>query len=126
MLRVMLVMLGGGAGSLARWGLSSATQRWLGAAYPLGTLAVNVLGCAAAGCVAAWLEARAQADDGMRLFAIVGVLGGFTTFSAFGLDTLALLRDGRSGAALGNVAANVLLGLAATALGWSATRAWIT
>ena len=126
MLRVTMVVLGGALGSLARFGLTSVTQRWAGPAFPLGTLVVNVFGCFAAGLLAAWLATRAQGAESARLFGIVGVLGGFTTFSAFGLDTLALLRDGRTTAALGNVAANVLLGLGAVALGWCAARGLVS
>jgi|SRR5882672_230397 len=121
--RLLLVALGGALGSLARYGMSSFVQRASASTLPLGTLAVNALGCLIAGAAIAWLEGRATDANDMRLFAMVGVLGGFTTFSAFGVETLSLLRDGRAGAALFNIAANVALGIGAAALGWSATRA---
>jgi CrcB protein len=121
--RLLLVALGGALGSLARFGLSSFVQRSTASALPWGTLSVNTLGCLIAGAVIAWLEGRATPGVDARLFIVVGLLGGFTTFSAFGVETLLLLREGRAGAALFNVAANLLLGIGAAVLGWSATRA---
>jgi CrcB protein len=111
------VALGGALGASARYGASTLLNRVAGASFPLGTLAVNAVGCALAGAALGWLE-REPSPAHVRLFLIVGVLGGFTTFSAFGVETLALHRDGRSVAALGNVALNVVLGLFATFVGW--------
>jgi CrcB protein len=121
--RLLLVALGGALGSLARFGLSSFVQRSTASPLPWGTLTVNTLGCLIAGAVIAWLEGRPTPGVDARLFMVVGVLGGFTTFSAFGVETLLLLREGRGGAALLNIAANVAFGIGAAALGWSATRA---
>lgn len=118
----LLVACGGALGALARWLASSALQRLSGASYPLGTLAVNALGCLAAGWLVGWLESRSSASEAMRLFLVVGVLGGFTTFSAFGVETLVLARDGRGGAAVAYVAASLALGLGAAALGWRLAR----
>jgi len=120
----LLVFGGGGVGALARYGVALAAQRWTQVALPLGTLAVNALGCLAAGAAIAWFDARPNA--GARALLVVGVLGGFTTFSAFGVETLALVRDQRVAAALANVALNVGLSLVAVALGWSIARAALT
>ena len=111
------VALGGALGATARYGVSTLLGRFAAASFPFATLAVNVLGCAVAGATIGWLE-RHPTPAPTRLFVVVGVLGGFTTFSAFGLETLALQRDGRSAAAFGNVALNLVLGLSATFVGW--------
>lgn len=113
----LYVFAGGGLGALARWLLSSALQRRLGVDFPLGTLVVNVVGCLAAGWIVGWLEQRAGAGEGFRLFLVVGVLGGFTTFSAFGVEVLTLTRDGRPSTATLYVAASLALGLAAATFG---------
>lgn len=113
----LYVFAGGGLGALARWLLASALQRRLGVDFPLGTLAVNVFGCLAAGWIVGWLEQHADAGEGLRLFLVVGVLGGFTTFSAFGVEVLTLTRDGRTSTATLYVAASVALGLAAATFG---------
>ena len=112
-LAFLLVGLGGALGSMARYGVVLALPS---SSFPVATLIVNVIGCFCIGMAmpaAARLEALSPE---LRLLVVVGFLGGFTTFSAFGNETVALLRsDG--GLALLNVAANVGLGLAAVALG---------
>ena len=115
----LAIALGGAGGSLARWQASS----WARAAWPLfpwGTLIVNVSGSFLIGFIAAWCVAR-PVPDWVRLGLITGVLGGYTTFSAFSLDTLELFR-GNMGVALLNVAANLLLSLGACLLGLLAAR----
>ena len=89
---VLLVGLGGFLGSIGRYGLSGLVHRLLGQAFPYGTLAVNALGCFAIGSVLYLAEERAVLSAEVRLFVAVGVLGGFTTFSAFGYETLEQLR----------------------------------
>ncbi|MCC7020855.1 MAG: fluoride efflux transporter CrcB [Ardenticatenales bacterium] len=115
--RYLLVAAGAALGGMARYALSSAAQRAFGGGFPYGTLTVNVIGCFCAGALVTVLAARGLAADGARLFALVGVLGGFTTFSAFGVETDALWASGDAGQALGNVAANVVLGVGAVAAG---------
>jgi len=110
------VGLGGACGALLRYGVWLVVQR-ASPGFPYATLAVNALGCAAAGVALAVFE-REGAPSQARLFVSVGLLGGFTTFSAFGVETLALQRDGRTTAALANVALNLGLALAATYAGW--------
>ena len=102
-----LIALGGAIGSVLRYLMVTA----IGA--PLGTLAVNVLGSFAIGVLFVWLGAR----EGWQFFLMTGVLGGFTTFSAFSLDTLKLMQAGQALQAAAYVGGSVLLSLAAVALG---------
>lgn len=120
----LLVAVGGALGSLARYAVALALPRVGHASFPWATLAVNVSGCAVAGAFAAWVVARdpARALEWKAFFA-VGLLGGFTTFSAFGIETLQLLQAGETQLALANVAGNLVAGLAAALLGFAALRA---
>lgn len=113
----LLVAAGSALGGMARYYVSGVVQRVSETAFPAGTLAVNVVGCAAVGAFMAWFEARTQLAPEVRVFFVAGVLGGFTTFSAFGYESSALLRGGEGGLALWNVAAHVGLGLGAVAAG---------
>jgi len=120
MLDIALVAAGGALGASLRHGAALVIAAGL-RAHPLAghaaTLSVNLAGCLAIGMLVPWLVAREDAAAGPRLFLIVGLLGSFTTFSAFGHDTLALVRDGRHGLSLAYVAAHLALGLAAVAAG---------
>ena len=102
-----LVALGGAIGSVLRYLMVA------GIGAPIGTLAVNVLGSLAIGVVFVLTDTR----EGWQLFLITGVLGGFTTFSAFSLDTLRLIQAGQAPQAAAYVLGSVALSLAATALG---------
>lgn len=117
MTKVLLIGLGGALGAMSRYLLGGWVQRVTGSDLPLGTLAVNVIGCLFIGAIMTLVEDRQVFRPETRLFLVTGILGGFTTFSSFGYETFALLRDGESWFALGNVAANVLLGLAAVIVG---------
>lgn len=111
---VVLVAVGGAIGSVMRYGLSGLVQVRSGVlAFPIGTLAVNVLGCFAIGVAAELFETRGAMTPATRAFLLVGVLGGFTTFSAFGHETFNLMRDGEFVLAGTNAAASVFLCLAA-------------
>jgi len=112
----MLVAAGGALGSMLRYGVSLLSVAWLGAGFPWGTLAVNVLGSAAIG-----LCAGLGVQGEMRLLLVTGLLGGFTTFSAFSLETMGLAERSAPLAAL-YVAASIGLGLLACALGWGLGR----
>ncbi|PWS35064.1 chromosome condensation protein CrcB [Falsiroseomonas bella] len=111
-----LVALGGAAGAVARFLVSVAALGLLGSGFPWGTLAVNVLGSAAIG-----IAAGAGLEGPARLLLVTGFLGGFTTFSAFSLETGLLFERHPALAAL-YVAASVALGLAAFALAWWLVR----
>ena len=95
MRNVLLVAAGGAIGSVLRWALSGAVQRVTGSAFPWGTFVVNALGSFAIGVLGALALERALVSPAARLFLIAGCLGGFTTFSAFSWESVALLRDGQ-------------------------------
>ncbi len=111
MLRILLVGLAGLAGTLCRYWLSGAFARRYGETFPLATLAVNLLGCFAAGLLFHLMQERGEFSETARAAVFVGLLGGFTTFSSYGLQTFTLLREGRLGFAALNVVASNLLGL---------------
>jgi CrcB protein len=116
------VALGGALGSVARYGCSGLAVRWLGASFPWGTLFVNVAGSFAIGLLATLVttDGRHALGSDARAFLLVGVLGGFTTFSSFSLETLNLARAGAVGAVGANVALSVVLCLAGASLGFAA------
>ena len=122
MLRILCVGLAGLAGTLCRYWLSGVVARRYGEAFPLGTLAVNLLGCFAAGLLFQLMQERGAFSETARAAVFVGLLGGFTTFSAYGLQTFALLREGRLGFAALNVVASNLLGLLLVFAGYAAGR----
>jgi len=122
MLRILLVGLAGLAGTLCRYWLSGAVSRRYGEAFPAGTLAVNLLGCFAAGLLFHFMQERWEFDETARAAVFVGLLGGFTTFSSYGLQTFALLREGRVGLAALNVVASNLLGLLLVFAGYAAAK----
>ncbi|HVJ31463.1 MAG TPA: fluoride efflux transporter CrcB, partial [Gammaproteobacteria bacterium] len=111
---VFWVALGGALGSVARYAFSGVAVRWLGAGFPYGTLFVNVTGSFTIGLLAALVasDGRPLLGADARACLLVGVLGGFTTFSSFSLETLNLARSGALGPAILNVAASVVLCLA--------------
>ena len=122
MLRITLVGLAGLVGTLCRYWLSGAVGRRYGEEFPWGTLAVNVAGCFVVGLLYQLLQERGQASETARAAVFVGLLGGFTTFSSYGLQTIALLREGRVGFAALNVVASNLLGLSMVYAGYWLAR----
>jgi CrcB protein len=115
---ILLVGLGGFIGSILRYLTSGYVQQTTKSIdFPYGTLAVNVIGCFVIGFLAQMAESRGVFTSESRLFVFVGILGGFTTFSSFGNETLNLARDSQMMNALANVGANVILGLFAVWLG---------
>ncbi len=122
MLHTLLVMAGGAIGAALRFHLGKAAGRLLGPGWPWGTLCANVIGGIAMGLFAGWLAARSDGGESLRLFVAVGVLGGFTTFSAFSLETMLMIERGETLSALAYVAASVLLSVAGLAAGLSVMR----
>jgi fluoride exporter len=120
----LAVAIGGCLGSVARYWLSGVVYRLSGSGFPYGTLAVNVLGCFLLGAVMSLVEYRQMFGPSLRVFLTIGVMGGFTTFSTFGFETFALLRDQEYAAAIGNVAANVVVGLIAVVGGWMLAKSF--
>ena len=120
----VLVFVGGGLGSVLRFATYHAARLWLPPSFPWGTLAVNVLGGVAAGAVAGWFLSRSVGGaDSTSLFLMTGLLGGFTTFSAFSLDAVLLWQRGQPAAAIGYVTASVLLAIGGVIAGMIAVRA---
>ena len=116
----LLIGIGGALGSLVRHGINHLIhQRNLTATFPIGIFVINVVGSAAIGALAGLVASgRLPMSYEMRTFLIVGVLGGFTTFSSFSLDTLALMRDGHVEQAIWNVLGQVGLSLIGVWIGY--------
>jgi CrcB protein len=117
----LAIAAGGALGAVARHGLWLATTRTAGSGFPWGTLAVNVLGCALIGAAFVALDEHPSTPT-LRALLMTGVLGGFTTFSAFALDAHGLTEAGFPGRAAAYVAASVALCLAACWIGAAAAR----
>lgn len=111
MQRIVLIGLGGLIGTLGRYWLSGLIARKYGETFPLGTLVVNVVGCFITGSVFYLTEERFLVSPTVRSVILIGLLGGFTTFSSYGLQTFTLLREGEFGLAVLNVTFSNLLGL---------------
>jgi fluoride exporter len=124
MLMILAVALGGALGSVLRYAFGRLAVEWLGAGFPYGTLGVNALGCLLAGGCYVMLVERGAANE-WRGLVLVGVLGGFTTFSAFSVETLKLWESSGAGIAGANVALNVVLSVAGAAAGFWIARQWL-
>jgi len=118
-----IVAAGGAIGAGLRHLVNLAALRLAGPNYPWGTLAVNLIGCLAMGLLIGVLTLRGQSSTALRLFLATGVLGGFTTFSAFALDFVTLVERGRVDAALAYAAASVGLSIVAVFAGLTVMRA---
>lgn len=120
------VALGGALGSVARFGVTNFISRSVGAGLPWGTLLVNVSGSLIIGAIAGLisLEGRFLDAPDARAFVMIGVLGGFTTFSSFSLESLNLARDGEWMLAGANIALSVVLCLAAVGIGYAGGAAF--
>jgi CrcB protein len=106
--RIILVGVGGFVGSVLRYWMSGLAQNAApNTAFPIGTLLVNVVGCLAIGVLSELAEARGFLTPDMRALLVVGLLGGFTTFSAFANESVNAIRDGAHGVALANVVLSV-------------------
>ena len=122
LINAAMVGSGGFIGALARYGLSGLVHRQVPfATFPYGTMAVNLVGCCAIGVIAGLAESRQLFGPEFRTFALIGLLGGFTTFSTFGYETFAMLRDAEYLRVAANVGVHVVLGLALVWLGYALT-----
>jgi len=117
MFRLSLIFLAGGCGCLLRHGVAGWAQRFSNGSFPTGTLAVNVIGCVAIGFLASLFTGPVLIREEYRLAILVGLLGGFTTFSTFGYETIMLTDDRQFGLAALNLLLSNGLGLAAAWLG---------
>lgn len=112
--KLFLAGIGGFIGSSLRYAMTGFVQQWSRSIdFPYGTLAVNLIGCFLIGSLSQLAESRGVFTADSRTFVFIGILGGFTTFSAFGNETMNLWRDGENTLALANVAAHLILGLGA-------------
>jgi CrcB protein len=117
MLPSLVVFVGSGIGGVLRHLFNGWVMRAVGTEFPLGILAINILGSTAMGLVAGWFAFKGQAPQELRLFLTTGILGGFTTFSAFSLDAAFLYERGQPGLAVAYVLASVVLSIAGLFLG---------
>lgn len=122
MTQMMAIAAGGAIGALLRYWTSLAVHSRLGSGFPYGTLMVNVLGSLLMGFLYIWLIERIAAGATLRAFLLIGVLGAFTTFSTFSMETLNLVEGGQLGKALLNVVVSVTVCMIAAALGVFAAR----
>ena len=122
MQRLIFIGVAGLLGTVARFGVSEIASKRLGTTFPVGTLIVNVVGCFLAGILFYALQERSSVSETVRLAVMVGFLGGFTTFSAFGVQTFALLKNGEIVLGLLNVAVSNLVGIAVVWIGYSLAK----
>jgi CrcB protein len=122
MTQVLAIAAGGALGALLRYWTSTAVHGRLGQAFPWGTLTVNVLGSLLMGFLYIWLLERLTAGPAMRAFLMIGMLGAFTTFSTFSVETLNLVESGHLGKAAVNILASVIICITAAGLGVFAAR----
>lgn len=122
MTQFLLVFLGGGLGAALRHGVNVLALR-ANTTFPYGTLCINVVGSLLMGMVVAWFAARSGLSPSLRLFLTTGVLGGFTTFSAFSLEAALLYERGQTGLAVAYVLASVVLSIGGLFAGMALVRA---
>jgi len=116
-MNVLYVFVGGGVGAAARYLVSGLVYRWIDPAFPYGTLVVNITGCFLIGFLASIFQDRFLVNTSLRLFLTIGILGGFTTFSTFSLETLHMLQEGSTALALLNIGGSIVGGLLASWVG---------
>jgi CrcB protein len=118
----LVVFIGGGIGSMLRHGVNVICARLFGIGFPFGAFAVNVTGSIVMGLFAGYFAFRGDAAQIWRLFLMTGILGGYTTFSAFSLDTVLLFERGQFGLAALYVAASVILSVGGLMAGLALMR----
>jgi len=123
LLNLFYVGAGGFLGSIGRYLLAGAVYRiFPNLNFPIGTTVVNILGCFLIGFITGLVEVRNLLSPELRVFILIGLLGGFTTFSTFGFETFALLRDGEFIPALANVLVQAIFGISAVWFGFNLIR----
>ena len=123
-LKYVLVLIGGGAGSVARYAAATTITHRFGSRYPVGTMAVNVSGCFLIGLLMTFLAERFSGDTNWRLLLVVGFLGGYTTFSSFEWEIYFAIHKGAWWVGLANIIGSVTMGYAAVWLGAALARRW--
>lgn len=117
-IKLAMIFLGSGVGGVLRYGVSLGVHGLVKTTFPLGTLVVNISGCLAMGFLAVALSGPLVREE-HRALLLIGLLGGYTTFSAFGRETISLLHNGQIMAAMLNIALSNVLGLLGVWVGWS-------
>jgi len=120
--QILIVLVGGGVGAVSRYVLTTLISSKFGVHFPFGTLFVNVAGCFVMGFFMLWTTERFIVSPNVRLLVTVGFLGGLTTFSSFGFETMQFLRQGDLASAFLNMGANMFIGLLAIWLGIIAAK----
>lgn len=115
---ILLIALGGALGSVARYAVSLGVLRLTNPYFPYGTFAVNIIGSTIFGIIVGLAQHRVPLSAELRAFLLVGILGGFTTFSTFAFDSMTLLREGQVGLALINMLGQLVLGVGALWVGF--------
>lgn len=124
MKELMLVFVGGGAGSVVRFALARVVNQFHGTSFPYGTFVVNIIACFVLGLLVGLADHRQLLSSSSRLFWTVGFCGGFSTFSAFSNETLGLLQGGFTFTALLYIGASIVVCLAAVYIGLIAGQRW--
>lgn len=121
MLQVVLIVLGGGLGTLLRWGMNGAASRMFDASFPWGTLIVNLIGSFIIGFL--WdFSDRLAVSTNLKIFLFIGLLGAFTTFSAYSFETITMFKSGQVKLALLNIFFSNILGLGLVVAGYFSSR----
>jgi fluoride exporter len=123
-LKILLLAAGGAIGTVSRYAVAGFTHKYFDGTFPLGTLMVNVIGSLVIGFLWGTWE-TANISSHLRTFIFIGILGGFTTFSTFSLETLNLFREGEFKMAIINILANNILGIAMVFAGFFAARSLV-
>ena len=124
MMRILLIGMAGLVGTLGRYWLSGVVARRYGETFPLGTLVVNLVGCFLAGLLFYLMQERFLVNQTVRTMVLIGLLGGFTTFSSYGLQTFTLLRDGQFAFAALNLIVSNAVGLLMVWAGYTLAKAF--
>jgi fluoride exporter len=122
MARILAIASAGAVGSLARYWLSALVQRWTGSPFPWGTFAVNIMGSFLFGLIWTLAEERLVISSETRIILLTGFMGAFTTFSTFAFETGIYVRDSRWPMVFANIAAQIVIGIAAMLIGMGVGR----
>ena len=119
---ILIIGLSGGAGSILRYLVQKIFQPHSTGVFPTGTFLVNIVGCFLIGLFWGWMNRSAEWSEELRLLLMTGFCGGFTTFSAFTLESIGLLKENKTGLFLFYIAGSVIIGLTATYIGIRLTK----
>ncbi len=123
-MKLMMIALGGAIGALMRYSIAGLTHKYVATIFPIGTLTVNLTGCLLIGFLWQLFDSTIVSEN-LRIFLLVGLLGAFTTFSTFGLESLNLLRDGEIRYAALNIIGSVVAGLVCVFIGVVSARFFV-